>query len=238
MFQGCCCWTDKDQQQSVLIDAHAAIDSTPERKEGLGGHAGRTAIPKLVYQDREEKDEDALEPPSTFEVVLAKADSEESLGIKLAPLMSCVQVTQVDDDGVVGRFNRSFSFSKRVRIYDLVTEVNGHTERRGMLHALVGDIMIRLKIERPEEFVAFINKQGQIMGLELLQLAGSVCLVVQSVRTGAVGEYNQTAPEAQQIRGGNLIVSVNQRYGKCEELLQEMGSSDRLELGLLRLNTR
>merc|ERR1712218_233741 len=87
----------------------------------------------------------------TFEVVIERPNVMESLGLQLAPLMRCVQVAEGEEAGLVARANCLTPAERHVRLYDIITEVNGHTERRAVLHELNGAAAVRIKVARPEE---------------------------------------------------------------------------------------
>merc|ERR1719468_465852 len=101
------------------------------------------------------------------------------------------------------------------------------------------DMVVRIRVARPAMFNVAINNRDRGglagLGLELGTLAESISLAIVGVgREGAVAEYNETAPEALQIRESDLIASVDGRRGRGGELRQHLDVSRKIELGLMR----
>ena len=95
----------------------------------------------------------AREEWSEFHVYLERAELKVTLGFQCQSTSGGYQVTEVYSEGVVAEYNRKMStappeFRRLLVQGDLITNINGHTELREMLHQIFGRTNLHLKVKR------------------------------------------------------------------------------------------
>lgn len=256
----CCCRSE----QHFCLDRGEADDEMPSADVGWKALHGDDSSPLSRSQatpssgSTRPSSSGSTRPSRVFELELRRSSYGEHLGLHLVPLNDTAQVLKVDAKGLIGQLNDTAAAEQKVRLYDLLIEVNGCIDRKTMGERLKQDMDLRVRVARPETFTVAIDRGMNYtpssrdgdsparspknrdygfkdLGLELTSLSESISLFISSIGTGAVAEYNETAQGALQVRKADLIASVNGRRGRGGELRKALATGHRwIELGLLR----
>lgn len=150
---------------------------------------------------------------------------------------SCLRVNKIDAAGPIGDHNKTARPEEQVRVGDFIVAVGDVAgDARSMMLALHTGGELQVGVRRPQTVVLKdFPKIGSSLGLDLSYHPKSASLVVKQVMPGgAVGEWNKTANEVEQIRIDDHIISVNGFCGAPGELHERLRSDETLDITISR----
>lgn len=184
---------------------------------------------------------DACQAPTVGFIVRAQFAKGQTLGMSFDIVQSeNLRINQVESVGPIADYNQGVPEDLRVREGDYIMSVNSETgDARAKLAAMYAGGTCVLEIRRPHSFeVSGLDKSQGRLGLDLTFHGKSTAAYIKKVFVdGLIQEYNQAHPE-RQVRSGDLIVAVNGQRGVSRDLVQMIGSSQKLELTIVRPQDR
>ena len=148
---------------------------------------------------------------------------------------SHLQVVSVSG-GSAEAYNASSFVDARILPNDFIVMVNGTTKPLEMKKKLSCDAAVAIKVVHPSSLVVKMDKGGSTLGMKLAihEKSGS-CLCIDQIEEGAAQKYNSGKDAESQLASGDLIASVNGVDGVATKMIEEIRSSEVVELAVLRL---
>jgi len=159
----------------------------------------------------------------------------DGIGLTCDVWPAFLQVTTVSG-GSAGSYNSSVAENERISRNDAILAVNGCTEPEAMMRMLESEVQITLQVVRPSRLMVKVSRDACTFGLQLaIHTATSTCIWIDRIEEGAVQSYNFRVAANLQIRPQDLIESVNGVAGMVSKMVEEMRSSSKVELVVLRV---
>merc|ERR1719296_754622 len=146
-----------------------------------------------------------------------------------------LQVLSIDG-GSAEAYNASSQQDTQIMPNDFIVMVNGATNPREMKEKLSRDVAVAMKMVHPSSLVVKLDKSASPLGLKLaIHTTLGSCLWIDQIEDGAVLQYNAGKATKSQLAPGDLIESVNGVAGVSTKMVDEIHSSEIVELVMLRL---
>mmetsp|Transcript_45345 Transcript_45345/g.61510 ORF Transcript_45345/g.61510 Transcript_45345/m.61510 type:complete len:236 (-) Transcript_45345:76-783(-) len=225
----CACYDDADVEVTRALPSDYA--PTAGKVTPL---EDKTDKPKLFASEAAQDNEDAH--PSRFRCVLEKKTLDSPLGIHLdvadGNTLYVCKVRPGANPALT--YNELAAKGQELRDGDFITKVNGvEGDSRRLAEELKSTLRVELEVCRPVEMRLAVSKQGGGLGLDLHYADQCNTLVVETVKAGAIQEFNRGNPMGALERHDH-IVSVNGKAGTSPELMAALRNHDPIELVFVR----
>jgi len=148
-----------------------------------------------------------------------------------------LQVLSIDG-GSAKAYNASSPQDTQIMPNDFIVMVNGATDPKEMKETLLRDAAVAMKVFHPASLTVKVEKGGNTLGLKLaIHAKSGSCLWIDQIEDGAVQQYNAGKAAESQLALGDLIASVNGVVGVATKMVDEIHSSEVVELVVLRLSS-
>lgn len=233
----CAAQVDRTAQLEAEQRPEGAVDPTldvPDDREPPGSSS------QILMQSIRIPASEPGRPPTGF-VAKVRLERGQEAGFALDyPEGLVLRICQLFPKGPVHEYNASAPPERRIRIGDFIVSVKGPASGGEDAQCLVTALQkggdVEMEIRRPLEFATpDLDKKGGSVGLDLsYHPRGSAVVVRGLFSSGAVPEYNKTAPQARTVRVHDYIVSVNGRTGTAKALVQAMSEQPRVSIVIAR----
>lgn len=206
-------------------------------------NTGRTdedfqASPSLNSKDAEVDIVGTCDDVEEFEVVMTKAEAQETIGVDVLEMRRRLVVATNGEAGIIKRWNAEHP-EQRVKYGAVVLDVNGvSSDMESMMQECKNCGTVKMKVQRCRRYTVFVPDKKEKLGIDLHPQTMEVRAILTSAALKdkvALATWNLTCDEGMEILPGDVLVEINGQSGTPEQMLRLIRKTEgELRLGFMR----